>query len=65
MGKRKYTAEEYRVFCIILVAIIIVMGIFWYGSDQKRLKLLEENEALNSRIEELKEEIYELYQMYE
>lgn len=44
-------------FIGIIVVIIIVMGFFWYRSEENRLKLIDELNEANARIEELEHKL--------
>ena len=55
-----HTLEEYKVICKVLGIVILIIGILWYTSDNKRLKWINELKTTISeyeqKIEELEEE---------
>ena len=60
MSKQKLNAEEYRVICGILLAIILFLVWQWNQSENHRVKLVEELTSANDTIEELERKIDDL-----
>lgn len=57
MSNPKHSAETYRVFCIILIVAIAAILWGWHNSEENRLKLLNELNEAQDRIEELEHEL--------
>lgn len=64
MGKPKHDAESYRVLCIILVVIALFLGWRWYVAEENRLKILDELNAANEKIETLESELLDARRYY-
>lgn len=60
MANPRHTAEGYRAICILLVVVIAALIWGWHNSEQNRLKLLDELQETQDRVEELE---YELRKM--
>lgn len=52
--------KDAKIIAWILIVIILVCGYGWYSSEQKRLKVLEEKQALEDQIITLNNRIYDL-----
>jgi hypothetical protein len=57
MKEPRHDAEGYRVMCIILVVVIAVICWQLHKSEEYRLKLLDELQDAQARIEELEREL--------
>lgn len=55
MSNPKHDAKSYKVICVILVIIVLLMAYGWYRCEEKKVELYDEIQILEEKIERMKE----------
>jgi cell division protein FtsL len=65
MKKHERSGQEWKAICILLAAAVLFLAWGWHSAERKRADVLDELDAKNAEIEEMRLEINDLREMLE